>query len=212
MGSFSVSIPLEAEKNEEEEEEEAERDSEEDDADYKELGLRSPSLAQGSSVVHLPGFLSLEELAQLREQVESAQNASTVATVARGVDGLQLDGGTWRTTYLQTNNYFRDNFPSLRQRLRGAIERVDKGEWRVLEGRDPGALNFRNVEWHQYGAGGSLAEPGHYDSGQPLTIFIVSDIQPPPFALPRLLLCLLSPFPALLLSMVAPLYLWFCSW
>jgi len=50
---------------------------------------------------------------------------------------------------------------------------VDKVQWQILEGRDPEALNFRNVEWHQYGSGGQLAEPGHYDSGKRIIAFSI---------------------------------------
>ena len=116
-------------------------------------------------MVHLPGFLTVEEIASLRTDVEAAVSNGSVSTVERGPDGLQKNGGCWRTSYLQSKQYFRNNFADLRHKLREAMERVDLKEWNVLRDRVPGNLNFRNVEWHQYGPGGKLAEPSHYDSG-----------------------------------------------
>ena len=40
-------------------------------------------------MVHLPGFLSIEEVTELRDRVEAARESSSVATVERGTDGLQ---------------------------------------------------------------------------------------------------------------------------
>jgi predicted 2-oxoglutarate/Fe(II)-dependent dioxygenase YbiX len=53
------------------------------------------------------------------------------------------------------------------------MEQVDADNWQVLCGRARRSLNLRNVEYHQYSPGGSLAQREHYDGGSLITMDIM---------------------------------------
>ena len=50
---------------------------------------------------------------------------------------------------------------------------VDDAEWGLLKGRDPARLNFRTVEYHEYGVGGQLKTERHLDAGSLITLDIM---------------------------------------
>ena len=139
------------------------------DADYDALGLLAPGVAQLLNVVHIPNFLSLDEIHKLREVAALGQAEGRVAVVERGTDGRQLDGGVWQTSYLHTSGFCSQQLPELLQKIRAAVVRVDAENWQCLHGRDPSTIHFRNIELHEYKAGGGLRERRHYDSGSCIT-------------------------------------------
>ena len=73
--------------------------------------------------------------------------------------------GPWMTTYLHTNGEFQKRLAPFRAKLLEAVKGVDARErWRLLDDDD---AHFRTVEYHQYQAGGRLADDRHYDAARP---------------------------------------------
>ena len=144
-------------------------DSSEDERPQEEfalLGLLDVAAASRTPVVHIPSFLSLDEVLRLCEwHRQAVATAVPLGTIERGASGAAQAGGVWRTDFLHTNGLFGTEQPGLRQKLYQAMQRADRQYWAVLSDRPGESINFRTVECHQYGAGGCLATPGHVDSG-----------------------------------------------
>ena len=144
-------------------------DSSEDERPQEEfalLGLLDAAAASRTPVVHVPSFLSLDQVSGLREWHRQAVEATVpLGSIERGADGATQAGGVWRTDFLHTNGLFGAEQLDLRQKLYQAMQRADRQNWAVLSDRPEGSINFRTVECHQYGPGGCLAAPGHIDSG-----------------------------------------------
>ena len=109
-------------------------------------GLPTPAEAAATEVARIPGFLDLDEIAEIKAALAEAQAEHDVAFIERGVDGSQEDDGVWRTSYLHTRGFFRERLPHFKDKFRRAMERVDEAHWGVLRGRAPAAVNWRNVE------------------------------------------------------------------
>jgi hypothetical protein len=135
--------------------------------------LMKPSDAQWTDVAHLRDFLSASELIEFYEGFHSWQHSNVNEIVYRGVDGNLEKGGPWRTSYLHTDGYFRTTMPLLCAKILLAMQETDMSSWQVLKGRSPGTLNFRTVEYHEYGVGGQLSRGHHYDAGSLLTLDIM---------------------------------------
>ena len=86
---------------------------------------------------------------------------------------LETTSGVWRTTYLHTGGLFRERLAPLHARIRRKIEEVDEANWGLLRGRDLAKLNFRTVEYHEYGVEGRLSTERHIDAGSLVTIDIM---------------------------------------
>ena len=84
-----------------------------------------PEVAQRTSVVHVPGFLSADEVA---------------AVVALGADRRGARHGkacgSWKTLYLSAGGRFGAALPSVRDTLIDLARRVDAEHWGVLRGVD----------------------------------------------------------------------------
>ena len=50
---------------------------------------------------------------------------------------------------------------------------MDADNWKLLAARKRSALNFRTIEYHEYGQQGSLDQPNHYDEGSLITMDIM---------------------------------------
>ena len=146
-----------------------------EEASCRALGLPTPAEASALPVVRLPSFLSAEEIATLRLEVKHAQIEKQVGMMERGRNELAATMGVWRTSYMHTNGTFARRLPALRTKLRDAMLAVDAAHWGLLAagGHDAAHVRFRTVEVHEYGAGGRLASPQHYDAGSLLTIDVM---------------------------------------
>ena len=93
--------------------------------------------------------------------------------------------GPWTTTYLHTDDQFRQRLGGLRSRLLAAAVAVDGRErWGQLD--ETADVNFRTAEcvfhpfcsldravdrrYHQYQPGGGLRDARHYDAGSLITM------------------------------------------
>ena len=145
-------------------------DGEGEEAACARLGLMAPREAQFTSAVRVQNFLSADELAELLDKTGQIRDAHRAGQLERNSAGRPQAAGVWRTTYLHTDGMFHDRLADFEQRLVRAIREVDAANWRLLAGRDPAKLNLRTVELHDYGPGGELKEPGHYDAGSLITV------------------------------------------
>jgi hypothetical protein len=145
--------------------------------DCRDSGLPTPTEASATEVARIPGFLSLDEIAELRTALAAAQAGHDINSVEKGPDGglLEEDGvdGVWRTSFLHTRGFWRDRLPQFRDKLRRAMETIDEAHWTVLRGRDAADIHFRTVEVHEYSPGGCLSQPKHYDGGSLITMDIM---------------------------------------
>ena len=139
----------------------------------RKLGLMVPAEAQKTTIIRVPNFLSAVEVDVLIEEAVAAQRAHAAGSVDRSAGGGKTTSGVWRTTYLHTGGLFRERLAPLHARIRRKIEEVDKAHWGLLEGRDPAKLNFRTVEYHEYGVEGRLSAERHIDAGSLVTIDIM---------------------------------------
>eukprot|EP00929_Paragymnodinium_shiwhaense_P085531 TRINITY_DN45950_c0_g1_i2.p1 TRINITY_DN45950_c0_g1~~TRINITY_DN45950_c0_g1_i2.p1 ORF type:complete len:278 (-),score=49.76 TRINITY_DN45950_c0_g1_i2:376-1209(-) len=135
--------------------------------------LPTPSEAQRTQAVHMEGFLSSEEIDELARAVEEVQDLSLVGEHRRNPAGQADRDGCWRTTFLHTDGVFRERFSRLHDKCRAAFFEVDAANWKILDGYDGAALNFRTVEYHEYEASGRLAAKEHYDAGSLITMDIM---------------------------------------
>ena len=144
-------------------EEAARRREEVEAASCRALRLMAPAEAQRTAVARVPGFLTHAECDELRRVV--AGMARTCATIERSSAGRHVFMGPWMTTYLHTNGEFQKRLAPFRAKLLEAVKGVDARErWRLLDDDD---AHFRTVEYHQYQAGGRLADDRHYDAARP---------------------------------------------
>ena len=143
------------------------------DDDYEALGLLAPGVAQLTKVIHIPNFVSADQIRQLRAVAARGKAEQCIGLVQRSSEGLQLDGGAWQTSYLHTGGFMSQRQPELLEQIRAAVLRVDAEHWQCLAGRDPEALQFRTIEIHEYEAGGGLRELKHYDSGSCITFDVM---------------------------------------
>mmetsp|Transcript_43795 Transcript_43795/g.99010 ORF Transcript_43795/g.99010 Transcript_43795/m.99010 type:complete len:279 (-) Transcript_43795:121-957(-) len=140
----------------------------------RKLGLPTPAEAQRTQVVQLPNFMAPEEIDELVAAVRRVQEHHRAGKVERGSKGETRVVGVWRTTYLHTDDLFRQTLPALHDRVvRAFWEADEKGGWGVLAGKDASRLNLRTVEFHEYGRGGQLSDPGHYDAGSLITLDVM---------------------------------------
>lgn len=138
------------------------------------LGLPTPTEALELQPVRLVSFLSDPEVEALRETIREARGGRKVGVIERDSAGRPSPNGTWRTAYLHTGGFFAERRPELQAKLLAAVVEADREQrWGLLAGREPGSLNFRTVEAHQYGPGGRLSAAGHYDAGSLVTLDIM---------------------------------------
>jgi len=138
------------------------------------LGLMTPEQAQHTQCVHLEKLLSASEIADLLNFSRSFWSAHVAGHGPHDAERqLQLRGVQWRTAYLHTGNLFAQRFPALQRKLRRAILEIDAVHWQVLNGRECSRLNFRTVEYHEYGPAGSLTASRHYDAGSLVTLDVM---------------------------------------
>ena len=149
------------------------------------LGLVAPSLvdfdvAKRCSVQRLPGFLSLDEIEELRSTAQAVQRirAGDVLTAVGATRDRQLrEGG--RTVHI--NHHLAEMMPALHDRLLRAAREADRDNWRgaadadrpdvgVLDDRAMVAL--RSAEYHDVRgkAEGALPMHLHGDYGSLVTI------------------------------------------
>ena len=112
----------------------------------RKLDLPTPAVAQRMPVVQLREFLSPEETRVLNEAVAAIQHSHRCGVIERGPDGERRVPGTWRTTYLHTDNVFRDTMVTTHDKLIDAFYQADKtGGWNLLSHRDRSKLHLRTV-------------------------------------------------------------------
>ena len=141
----------------------ARRREEVEAASCRALRLMAPAEAQRTAVTRVPGFLTHAECDELRRVV--AGMARACATIERSSAGRHVFMGPWMTTYLHTNGEFQKRLAPFRAKLLEAVKGVDARErWRLLDDDDD--THFRTVEYHQYQAGGRLADDRHYDAAR----------------------------------------------
>ncbi|KAH8053463.1 hypothetical protein JL720_14670 [Aureococcus anophagefferens] len=131
----------------------------------RKLGLMLPTEAQRTAVARIPGFLSARECDDVRDVVRGLK----CATIERSAGGQHVFMGPWTTTYLHTDDQFRQRLGGLRSRLLAAAVAVDGRErWGQLD--ETADVNFRTAEYHQYQPGGGLRDARHYDAGSLITM------------------------------------------
>lgn len=134
----------------------------------------TPVDAQKTKTVHIKHFLSDSEILDIQTCCHDLQEAGVVAQEQRNPSSQPSSRiGSWCTTYLHTDGAFRARFPKLHEKMRQAFFEVDAQEWSLLQGRDPERLNFRTVEYHEYGPEGQLTVDKHYDAGSLITLDIM---------------------------------------
>ena len=122
----------------------------------RKLGLMLPTEAQRTAVARIPGFLSARECDDVRDVVRGLK----CATIERSAGafsrppgfptppragGQHVFMGPWTTTYLHTDDQFRQRLGGLRSRLLAAAVAVDGRErWGQLD--ETADVNFRTAE------------------------------------------------------------------
>jgi hypothetical protein len=145
-----------------------------EEADSLALNLLPPSKAQHTKAIRVKEFLSHDEVAWVISAIRRLQRSRCAATIERDARGKLAPNGEWRTSYLHAEGHFRQALPNLYAKLRRAIEDADHEEgWGLVSARLPERVNFRTIECHEYGAGGQLSEPLHYDAGSLVTIDVM---------------------------------------
>ena len=133
--------------------------------------LISESVAQQTSVVRLPQFLSGDDI----ERLFAAADAVRLDLERAGKVGLHdlayrqsSPKRTWETVFL--NHRLDELLPELHSSLFAAARSVDAREgWELLgAGRHP--LSFRVAELHTVRPGGALPSPTHFDHGSLITL------------------------------------------
>ncbi|KAJ1616268.1 hypothetical protein T492DRAFT_1107787 [Pavlovales sp. CCMP2436] len=138
------------------------------DAADAEMGVDC-AWARKTAVAHLPGLLSLDEIAELHRV--AAQVQSEAASEYRG--GADA-GRAWRVIYLQTDGEFGRLLPALHAKLRrAAVEADSKESWGLLPPLRHDEWAVRCVEYHRMGRSGGLPDRGHYDCGSLVTIDVM---------------------------------------
>ncbi|KAH8064094.1 hypothetical protein JL721_8500 [Aureococcus anophagefferens] len=141
------------------------RRAQEEEESCRKLGLMLPTEAQRTAVARIPGFLSARECDDVRDVVRGLK----CATIERSAGGQHVFMGPWTTTYLHTDDQFRQRLGGLRSRLLAAAVAVDGRErWGQLD--ETADVNFRTAEYHQYQPGGGLRDARHYDAGSLITM------------------------------------------
>jgi len=146
------------------------------DRDYaEELGLPGLEEARGMPVAVLRGLLRETDITELLGEAE--EQALAFGSVSRNADATHRLQGTWTTHYLHTSAWFQRTFPALHNRLANAVVAVDRERWGLLDAA-PCAARLgrpvaRTIELHTVHAGGSLADPTHFDSGSLWTLDVM---------------------------------------
>ena len=101
----------------------------------------TPAEAQRTKLVRVPRFLSAAEVDEVTREIRSL--GGKCGTIERSPRGSPTFMGPWSTTYLHTNNQFKERLSSLRSKLKEAGKAVDADHWRMLD--DMGEINFRTA-------------------------------------------------------------------
>jgi len=121
--------------------------------------------AQQTNVVHIPKFLSSEEIDELHT------TAAGVATRGEGEQDIHrrqgCAEGSWLTVFL--NQRLAEQLPHIHSRLVGTAHEADAANWGLLDDRRHD-LAFRVAEYHTVRPGGGIPMDKHHDFGSLLTL------------------------------------------
>jgi hypothetical protein len=128
-------------------------------------------VAQHSSVVRLPQFLSGEDITSLfgaadvvRQDLEREGRVGLHDLAYRQSSPKH----TWTTVFL--NDRLAELLPELHARLFAAAREVDSQQGWSLLGADRHTLSFRVIELHSVRPGGGLRQQKHFDHGSLITL------------------------------------------
>lgn len=143
------------------------------DESCRKLGLMTPKESQRTGVARIPKFLTPDEVMQLRSRIQDVRMRA--GEVRRDDQGRVGDAiGCWKTSYLHTDGIFHNEFPDIHSKIRRAIFDIDVANWGLLaKYKNAQELNFRTVEFHEYGQKGCLSAAEHYDAGSLITMDIM---------------------------------------
>eukprot|EP01045_Picozoa_sp_COSAG04_P005220 COSAG04_NODE_238_length_19079_cov_9.187039_9_plen_449_part_00 len=148
--------------------------------------------AQKTSVLHIPKFLSAEEVASIHDVAEAfiaqkvVQNAPPQGQASP--DGAPAEAGAparsspawetgrkWNVSFLHSGGLFQAKLPAIRRKILELGRRSDREHWGQMAaaGLPEEKLGIRFVEYHRMVEGAGLANPRHYDSGSTVTIDIM---------------------------------------
>lgn len=117
--------------------------------------------AQRTRVVHLPAFLSAEEIKTLHVLAGEVSASLPGYSKAR----------SWKVIFLQRDGMFKERCPGLFETLRAAVLRVDCEHWKLI---GDGSCNLRVAEYHTHVAPSEgLPDPRHYDKDSLVTIDVL---------------------------------------
>ena len=121
-------------------------------------------VAQRTSVVRFPNFLSDEEIRSIHSL------SLDVGDSGRSVCASTHRTGAWDTCYLSTGGAFRLQLPTLLDRLLSAAREADASQgWGLLPASNS-RLVPRVVEYHTVTKHGSLPWAHHFDAGSLITV------------------------------------------